>query len=187
MTSYYVADQSLMAPAILPSWPTSRWPEDGSRRSVSLAGPAVRFEREEDALTTAPMTRPLGRGGIDVSALGLGCWAMGGQIIQDGLVHGFGHTDDERSLRGIRRALDLGVSFFTRLTSVAAATASACWSGRSAPIDRTSSSRRSSATSSTKIGGRSKAPMPARPTSDGPARRAYGGLGPTTSISTSYT
>ena len=63
-------------------------------------------------MTTAPTTRPLGRSGIDVSALGLGCWAMGGQIIQDGLVHGFGHTEDERSLRGIHRALDLGVNFF---------------------------------------------------------------------------
>jgi aryl-alcohol dehydrogenase-like predicted oxidoreductase len=63
-------------------------------------------------MVQAPMTRPLGRSGIDVSALGLGCWAMGGQIIQDGQVHGFGHTEDERSLRGIRRALDLGVNFF---------------------------------------------------------------------------
>src|SRR5262249_13752636 len=30
----------------------------------------------------------------------------------DGLPHGFGHTEDEQSIRAIRRALDLGVTFF---------------------------------------------------------------------------
>ena len=58
------------------------------------------------------MTRHLGRSGVDVSAIGLGCWAMGGEIVQDGRPHGFGHTEDERSIRAIRRALDQGVTFF---------------------------------------------------------------------------
>ena len=34
---------------------------------------------------------------------------MGGRIVQDGLPHGFGYTEDERPARGIRRALHLGV------------------------------------------------------------------------------
>lgn len=63
-------------------------------------------------MEAAPFRRRLGRSGIEVSALGLGCWAMGGRILQDGLPHGFGHTEDERSARGIRRALDLGVTLF---------------------------------------------------------------------------
>lgn len=51
------------------------------------------------------MMRSLGRSGIQVSALGVGCWAMGGAGWGGG-------ADDAESVRGIRRALDLGVTFF---------------------------------------------------------------------------
>jgi aryl-alcohol dehydrogenase-like predicted oxidoreductase len=58
-------------------------------------------------------TRPLGRSGIDVSALGFGCWAIGGEWQgADGQPLGWGKVDDEESVRAIRRALDLGVTFF---------------------------------------------------------------------------
>jgi aryl-alcohol dehydrogenase-like predicted oxidoreductase len=57
--------------------------------------------------------RTLGRSGIDVSALGFGCWAIGGEwSTPDGQPLGWGKVDDEESVRAIRRALDLGVTFF---------------------------------------------------------------------------
>ncbi|MFG3022589.1 aldo/keto reductase [Streptomyces sp. NPDC048254] len=58
-------------------------------------------------------TRTLGRSGIEVSALGFGCWAIGGEW-QDGTGQplGWGKVDDEESVRAVHRALDLGVTFF---------------------------------------------------------------------------
>ncbi|CAL9318625.1 aldo/keto reductase [Streptomyces olindensis] len=59
------------------------------------------------------ITRPLGRSGIEVSALGFGCWAIGGEWQGlDGQPLGWGKVDDEESVRAVRRALDLGVTFF---------------------------------------------------------------------------
>ncbi|MGB9994345.1 aldo/keto reductase [Streptomyces pseudogriseolus] len=58
-------------------------------------------------------TRTLGRSGIQVSALGFGCWAVGGEWQdRDGQPLGWGKVDDDESVRAIRRALDLGVTFF---------------------------------------------------------------------------
>ncbi|MEU1042901.1 aldo/keto reductase [Streptomyces sp. NPDC005551] len=57
--------------------------------------------------------RTLGRSGIEVSALGFGCWAIGGEWSSaDGQPLGWGRVDDEESVRAVRRALDLGVTFF---------------------------------------------------------------------------
>jgi aryl-alcohol dehydrogenase-like predicted oxidoreductase len=61
---------------------------------------------------TAVMTRKLGRSGIEVSALGMGCWAIGGPFLMDGKADGWGDIDDAESLRAIQRAIDLGVTFF---------------------------------------------------------------------------
>ncbi|MGW1022255.1 aldo/keto reductase [Streptomyces sp. NPDC002577] len=62
---------------------------------------------------TTPYTRPLGRSGIEVSALGFGCWAIGGEWQDaDGSPLGWGKVDDEESVRAVHRALDLGVTFF---------------------------------------------------------------------------
>ncbi|MEV6924078.1 aldo/keto reductase [Dactylosporangium sp. NPDC051485] len=57
-------------------------------------------------------TRFLGRSGIEVSALGVGCWAIGGPFWGGDQPFGWGEVDDDESIRAIRRALDLGVTFF---------------------------------------------------------------------------
>ena len=62
-------------------------------------------------MTTAT-TRPLGRSGLEVSALGLGCWAIGGPFWSGDIPQGWGQVDDAESIRAIRRALELGVTFF---------------------------------------------------------------------------
>ncbi|WP_433210478.1 aldo/keto reductase [Dactylosporangium sp. CS-047395] len=57
-------------------------------------------------------TRFLGRSGIEVSALGMGCWAIGGPFWAGEQPLGWGEVDDDESIRAVHRALDLGVSFF---------------------------------------------------------------------------
>ncbi|HEV8685984.1 MAG TPA: aldo/keto reductase [Gaiellaceae bacterium] len=47
-----------------------------------------------------------------MSAVGLGCWAIGGPFWADGKPIGWGEVDDEESVRAIHRALDLGATFF---------------------------------------------------------------------------
>ena len=47
--------------------------------------------------------RRLGRTGIEVSEIGFGGWGIGGE---------WGGRDDEKALRALKRALDLGVTFF---------------------------------------------------------------------------
>jgi aryl-alcohol dehydrogenase-like predicted oxidoreductase len=57
--------------------------------------------------------RKLGRTDLDVSAVGLGCWAIGGPFwTTDAKPLGWGEVDDEESVRAIRRALELGATFF---------------------------------------------------------------------------
>jgi aryl-alcohol dehydrogenase-like predicted oxidoreductase len=56
--------------------------------------------------------RELGRTGIKVSAVGFGGWAIGGPSEASGTPLGWGRTTDEESLAAIRRARDLGVTFF---------------------------------------------------------------------------
>jgi aryl-alcohol dehydrogenase-like predicted oxidoreductase len=58
------------------------------------------------------LTRTLGRSGIPVSALGVGCWAIGGPAYRHEQPIGWGEVDDDESVRAIHRALDLGVTFF---------------------------------------------------------------------------
>ena len=61
---------------------------------------------------TTKLTRTLGRSGIEVSALGLGCWAVGGPWTFTGSPAGWSGVDDAESLRAINRALELGATFF---------------------------------------------------------------------------
>ncbi|HVX43770.1 MAG TPA: aldo/keto reductase [Mycobacteriales bacterium] len=58
------------------------------------------------------MQRQLGRSGITVSALGMGCWAIGGPHSRQGKAVGWGQVNDEESLRALRRSFELGVTFY---------------------------------------------------------------------------
>jgi aryl-alcohol dehydrogenase-like predicted oxidoreductase len=61
--------------------------------------------------------RRLGRSDLEVSAMGLGCWAIGGPwdwLEPDGSTGpvGWGKVDDAESVRAIHYALDAGINFF---------------------------------------------------------------------------
>lgn len=56
--------------------------------------------------------RKLGRSGIEISALGMGCWAIGGPFWSGETPLGWGQVDDEESIRAVHTALDLGATFF---------------------------------------------------------------------------
>lgn len=58
------------------------------------------------------MKRMLGRSGVEVSALGMGCWAIGGPAWLGETPIGWGEVDDDESVRAIHVALELGVTFF---------------------------------------------------------------------------
>lgn len=58
------------------------------------------------------MKRTLGRSGIEVSAVGMGCWAIGGPWKIMGSQAGWGVVDDAESTRAIHAALASGVSLF---------------------------------------------------------------------------
>ena len=47
--------------------------------------------------------RAFGRTGLDVSAIGFGCWEIGG---------GYGHFDESEVVAAVQRALDLGINLF---------------------------------------------------------------------------
>ena len=61
--------------------------------------------------------RTLGKSKLEVSALGMGCWAIGGpwdwdQPGQQPFPAGWGNTDDSESIRALQTARDMGVNFF---------------------------------------------------------------------------
>jgi aryl-alcohol dehydrogenase-like predicted oxidoreductase len=58
------------------------------------------------------MKRILGRSNIEVSALGMGCWAIGGPFFSGDQPLGWGEVDDNESTRAIHAALEHGVTFF---------------------------------------------------------------------------
>ena len=62
--------------------------------------------------TTKAFYRTLGRSGLQVSAMGLGCWAIGGTWYWLDGPGGWGDIDDNESVRAIQHALDLGIDFF---------------------------------------------------------------------------
>ncbi|MGI5245287.1 aldo/keto reductase [Dactylosporangium sp. CA-139066] len=91
-------------------------------------------------------TRFLGRSGIEVSALGMGCWAIGGPFWAGEQPLGWGEVDDDESIRAVRRALDLGVTFFD--------TANVYGAGHSEEVlARALAGRRDEAVIATKFGG----------------------------------
>lgn len=63
------------------------------------------------------LKRILGKSNLEVSAVGMGCWAVGGpwtwdQPGNEPFPAGWGNTDDEESIRAVHAALDMGVNFF---------------------------------------------------------------------------
>ena len=56
--------------------------------------------------------RKLGHSEIEVSAMGMGCWAIGGPWTFEDHPAGWGQIDDAESIRGIQLALDSGINFF---------------------------------------------------------------------------
>jgi aryl-alcohol dehydrogenase-like predicted oxidoreductase len=63
------------------------------------------------------LKRTLGKSKLEVSALGMGCWAIGGpwdwaQPGREPFPAGWGDIDDEESIRAIHTAMDMGVDFF---------------------------------------------------------------------------
>lgn len=56
--------------------------------------------------------RPIGRSGIAASAIGMGCWAIGGPFLLDGRPDGWGDIDDAQSIRAIHLALEMGATLF---------------------------------------------------------------------------
>jgi aryl-alcohol dehydrogenase-like predicted oxidoreductase len=63
------------------------------------------------------LKRILGKSKLEVSALGMGCWAIGGpwtwdQPGNESFPAGWGTIDDGESIRAIHTALDMGVNFF---------------------------------------------------------------------------
>jgi aryl-alcohol dehydrogenase-like predicted oxidoreductase len=63
------------------------------------------------------LQRTLGKSKLEVSALGMGCWAIGGPWTWDqpgGTPYpaGWGSIDDAESIRAIHAAIELGINFF---------------------------------------------------------------------------
>ncbi|QHT61407.1 aldo/keto reductase [Paenibacillus lycopersici] len=56
--------------------------------------------------------RVLGRSGLRVSEVSLGCWAIGGPSWRDGEAVGWSGNDDNASLAGLKRAFELGINHF---------------------------------------------------------------------------
>lgn len=63
-------------------------------------------------METSTAARTLGVGGTPVSAIGFGCWAIGGPHWRNGDPIGWGEVDDDESVAAIRAALDAGITFF---------------------------------------------------------------------------
>jgi aryl-alcohol dehydrogenase-like predicted oxidoreductase len=71
-----------------------------------------KIRKAKEIIMTTKLTRTLGRSAIEISAMGMGCWAIGGPFWADETPLGWGEVDDNESTRAIHAALDLGVTFF---------------------------------------------------------------------------
>ena len=64
------------------------------------------------------INRKLGRSNIESSAMGLGCYAIGGQFrVENGQQWGWTGVDDEESIRAIHAVMDFGINFFNWSTA----------------------------------------------------------------------
>jgi methylglyoxal reductase len=76
---------------------------------------ADRRGREEvDMAIRQPLLerRQLGSSGLEASALGVGCWAIGGPAVNLDLPMGWSTADDTAALEGLARAFELGATLF---------------------------------------------------------------------------
>jgi predicted aldo/keto reductase-like oxidoreductase len=80
-------------------------------------------------MTNIPM-RNLGRSWIEVSPIGMGCWAIGGNWKLGELPAGWGEVDDAESIRAIHAALAHGINFSIQLPITAPGIASECLARR---------------------------------------------------------
>ncbi len=81
-----------------------RYGQRGARSDSPPAGITAEIVRMEG--------RTLGKSGIKVSPMGLGCWAIGGPYWAGETPLGWGEVDDEESIAAIHRGLELGITFF---------------------------------------------------------------------------
>lgn len=58
------------------------------------------------------ITRKLGSSGIETSAIGIGCWAIGGPDNNLGLPMGWGPIDDREISKGLETAYELGATLY---------------------------------------------------------------------------
>ena len=96
------------------------------------------------------MQHTLGKSGIPVSALGMGCWAIGGPFTwaQPGQAPwpaGWGQIDDQESIRAIHAGLDAGINFLDTAANYGAGHSEVI-------IGRALRGRRASAVIATKFG-----------------------------------
>ncbi|MFX0185548.1 MAG: aldo/keto reductase [Candidatus Hodarchaeota archaeon] len=57
--------------------------------------------------------RKLGKSGIKVSAMGMGCWAIGGPFkTKDGRLLAYGNVNDKESIETIQKAVEIGINIF---------------------------------------------------------------------------
>ena len=56
--------------------------------------------------------RTLGRSGIEVTPMGMGCWAIGGPMTMQGIHLGWGKVDDAESKHALQKAFEMGINFF---------------------------------------------------------------------------
>jgi len=63
-----------------------------------------------EATKNGAPARRIGRSGIEVSAIGLGCWAIGGPVWRGDAPSGWGQVDDAESVRAVQRGVELGVT-----------------------------------------------------------------------------
>src|ERR1700674_5774441 len=85
---------------------------DDTQSNISTASRTLEATKKKNGTVKTTFYRELGRSGIQVSALGMGCWAIGGPSWAGETPVGWGNVDDEESIGAVHRALELGVNFF---------------------------------------------------------------------------
>src|SRR5437764_11934798 len=68
---------------------------------------ALSEAKEKNMKTTQLTTKQLGHTGLEITRVGFGAWAIGG----DGWEFGWGPQEDDQSIAAIHRALELGVNW----------------------------------------------------------------------------